>query len=260
MNTFVTSDREPAIAVDIYGKETGVPVILLHGFPDTVKTWSSLVSTLQDMDIQLIVIHMRGYTRSDIPSNNHFSLRSLAEDVMRVADNLQLAKAFVIGHDWGASTAYALAHLAPERFVAMVTLAIPPLSVTKHQLWDRLVRPHNVYLRWQSFALYLMRRRNMKHIDHLYHLWSPNWVNNKQHIDEVKTALKNPYRMQAALSYYRASLSPEDQTLFSQNPLIPITIIYGADEPLVRQRVFQIAARQPSYNVIWSIKQDTGLI
>lgn len=249
MTLLKTNDQEPTIAVDCYGPKTGTPVFLLHGFPDTVRTWTSLISSLQDLNVQLIVVHMRGYTRSGFPSDNDFSLRALAEDVLRVMNELQLSKAVVIGHDWGASTAYALASLAPERFKAMITLAIPPLSVTKYQWWDRLVRPHNVYLRWPSVAFPFMMRQNMKHIDFLYQLWSPRWKNNQSHIAHVKQALKHPDRMKAALAYYRNSLSAEDQQLFSQTPSVPIHVIYGADEPLVRQRMFQQAARQTPYHV-----------
>jgi pimeloyl-ACP methyl ester carboxylesterase len=48
----------------------------------------------------------------------------MAQDAIDLADTLKLHKFAVIGHDWGARIAYALAILIPQRVTRMATMAV----------------------------------------------------------------------------------------------------------------------------------------
>jgi len=49
------------------GPEDGVPIILLHGFPDAWFSWESQISTLTTEGFRVIAPDQRGYNRSDKP-------------------------------------------------------------------------------------------------------------------------------------------------------------------------------------------------
>src|ERR1700690_1829384 len=87
----------------------GPPVVLLHGFPDSGRLWRHQVPALVDAGFQTIVPHLPGYGRSDQPKEvEAYSIPFLAGDVIGILDHLGLARAHVVGHDWGAAVAWAM--------------------------------------------------------------------------------------------------------------------------------------------------------
>ncbi len=103
----------------------GRPVVLLHGFPDSGRLWRHQVPALAGAGFQVIVPDLRGYGRSGKPETiDAYSLPLLAGDVMAVLASLEIAQAHLVGHDWGAALAWALASLAPGSVDHLVALSV----------------------------------------------------------------------------------------------------------------------------------------
>ena len=111
----------------------GTPVIFLHGFPDLACTWNDTISGLSD-NYRCIAPYMRGYYPTDIATDENYSVKIIAEDILALCDQLGIDTFYLVGHDWGASIAYTLANLAPKRVKKLVTVAIPIASVIKPTL------------------------------------------------------------------------------------------------------------------------------
>src|ERR1700678_3510134 len=80
----------------------GRPVVLLHGFPDSGRLWRHQVPALAAAGVKVIVPDLRGYGRSGKPGAvEAYSLPLLAGDTMAVLADLGIARAHVVGHDWG---------------------------------------------------------------------------------------------------------------------------------------------------------------
>ncbi|QPC43095.1 alpha/beta hydrolase [Kaustia mangrovi] len=221
---------------------SGLPIVALHGFPDTYRTWDAMSGALSDDGYRVITVAMRGYAPSDVPSNEDYSLHRLARDVTELLDQLDIDRAVILGHDWGASTAYALAAIAPERVESLIALAIPPLSVFRSGWRERWARPHNIYLRYGRISNWWLRRNNFAEVRRLYDLWSPNWDVPDNHIETVIAALMPPERSRAAVDYYRASERDANAGRIIAPIAAPALMIYGADEPEVRQECFARAS------------------
>ncbi|HLI35846.1 MAG TPA: alpha/beta fold hydrolase [Streptosporangiaceae bacterium] len=102
----------------------GRPVVLLHGFPDSGRLWRHQVPALAQAGFQVIVPDLRGYGRSGKPGAvEAYSLPLLAGDVVAVLTSLELTRAHVVGHDWGAALAWALASFSPARVDHLVALS-----------------------------------------------------------------------------------------------------------------------------------------
>ncbi len=111
------------IEVEVTGE--GRPVVLLHGFPDSGRLWRNQVPALADAGFRVIVPDLRGYGRSDKPDDvSAYAIPFLAGDVAAVLDHLELERAHVVGHDWGAALAWAVASFAPERVDHLVALSV----------------------------------------------------------------------------------------------------------------------------------------
>jgi pimeloyl-ACP methyl ester carboxylesterase len=101
----------------------GRPVVLLHGFPDSGRLWRHQVPALAGAGFQVIVPDLRGYGRSGKPEDvEAYSLMALAGDVIAILSDLGLTRAHVVGHDWGAALAWAMASLAPTTVDPLVVL------------------------------------------------------------------------------------------------------------------------------------------
>jgi len=103
----------------------GRPVVLLHGFPDSGRLWRHQVPALAGAGFQVVVPDLRGYGRSDKPEAiEAYSLLLLAGDVMAILAELEITRAHVVGHDWGAALAWGLASLAPDTVDHLVALSV----------------------------------------------------------------------------------------------------------------------------------------
>ena len=241
--------KERVLRAEVNGVElayleegAGTPVLLLHGFPDTARTWKRALSFLANQNFRAVAVFQRGYFPSAIPADGDYSIRRLAEDALGLIDRLGAAKAVVIGHDWGALAAYAAAALAPAKIGAIVTLAIPPFLVFEDSDEERSVRPHNVYLGRGNESAAAFQKDDFAEVDHLYALWSPHWQGAREHAKGVKEAFRPEGRSRAAVDYYRVPLSENDAKAFSVKLSTPALVVYGGDEPEVRKSMFRKTA------------------
>lgn len=103
----------------------GRPAVLLHGFPDSGRLWRHQVPALAGAGFQVIVPDLRGYGRSGKPEAvDAYSLPLLAGDVLAILNDLGIARAHVVGHDWGAALAWTLATLAPDNVDHLAVLSV----------------------------------------------------------------------------------------------------------------------------------------
>ena len=121
------------IVYDSHGPADGPPVILLHGFPDSARMWRHQVAALTAAGYRVLTPDLRGYGRSGKPADvDAYNLLVIAADVTAVLDDAGVASARVVGHDWGASLAWAVAILAPDRVERVAALSVGhPASFTR---------------------------------------------------------------------------------------------------------------------------------
>ena len=114
------------IAYEADGPAGGPPVLLLHGWPDDVRTYDGVRPALHAAGFRTIVPWLRGFgpTRflsSSTPRSGQIA--AMAQDMLDFADALGLDRFRIVGHDWGARIAYFIASIARARVERMVTLS-----------------------------------------------------------------------------------------------------------------------------------------
>lgn len=222
-------------------KGEGPLVLLLHGFPDTAYTFTHALDIIAEMGFHGIAPFQRGYYPSAFSSDGDYSIRSLAEDALALIGHFKEDEAVIVGHDWGASAAYAAAALRPDAVAKLVALAIPPFRVFDDSEDERMVRPHNLYLSNGQCSADFFSHDDFAEVDQLYELWSPRWKVPKSHLQTVKEALALEGRARAAVDYYRSPISPADRERFCRPISVPALLVYGSDEPDVRRKMFSRA-------------------
>lgn len=128
MKTFPVSRHVNAngIRLAVFEQGSGPPVVLLHGFPELAWSWRHQLPALARAGYRAIAPDLRGYGASDKPASiADYSIEQLSGDVTGLLDALELPRAMIVGHDWGALLAWHLALTVPERMVGLVALNVP---------------------------------------------------------------------------------------------------------------------------------------
>ena len=102
----------------------GDPVVLLHGWPQTMREWCDLVPLLEDR--RVILPNLRGIGGS-IALGRGFSKADMATDIVSLLDALGVGACDLVGHDWGGPVAFRMACEMGERArsLAIVDVVIP---------------------------------------------------------------------------------------------------------------------------------------
>jgi pimeloyl-ACP methyl ester carboxylesterase len=120
------------LAFEDRGPKAGEPLILVHGWPDSPRTWDQVLPALHEAGYRTIAPYLRGYGLSTFrdPILGRKRKRTgqpvaFAHDVIQLADRIGSKRFHFAGHDWGARTGYALAALFPERLKSLVAISVP---------------------------------------------------------------------------------------------------------------------------------------
>lgn len=109
------------------GPRDGEPLLLLHGWPDDPRTFDKVLPALHAAGFRTYAPWLRGFGATRFRSADTMrsgEMVAIAKDMLDFADALELSRFSVVGHDWGARTAYNLACLAPERLERMACIAV----------------------------------------------------------------------------------------------------------------------------------------
>lgn len=103
----------------------GPLVVFIHGFPDFWYTWRHQLGPIAETH-SVAAMDTRGYNLSDQPAEeDRYDIGLLVDDVAAVIANEGRDSAIVIGHDWGALTAWNLAALRPDLVERLCIINMP---------------------------------------------------------------------------------------------------------------------------------------
>ena len=183
-------------------------VVLLHGFPEFWYSWRHQLVALSD-EYTVVAPDMRGYNLSDKPKDvSEYEVDNLVDDVIGLIRHFGHEQAAVIGHDWGAGVAWAVASKHPEYVWKLACLQVPPPSI-----WKKNQTLKQFFASWYMFFFQLPRL--------------PEWLLSKndyaklaislktktvkrgvfsdEDVIEYKKSWSQPGALTSSLNYYRAN-------------------------------------------------------
>jgi pimeloyl-ACP methyl ester carboxylesterase len=191
--------------------QPGAPLALcLHGFPDSAHTWRHLLPVLADLGYHAVAPFLRGYAPTQVPADGCYQLGALVADAVALHESLGGDdRAVLIGHDWGAMTAYGAIAFAPERWRRAVTLAVPPTGsmATAFLRYPQLRRSFYIFLFQTPLAEIAVSADDFAFVDGLWRDWSPGFEAAAD-AARAKDCVRDPASLAAAIGYYRAMLDP----------------------------------------------------
>jgi len=223
----------------------GAPVVLLHGWPEFVRTWKHNLPVLAE-HFDVIAPELRGFgeTESKVPRSAQGSTpQLLARDLKEFADGLGLGRFAIVSHDVGAFVAQTFALAYPERVSALFFFNCPYPGIGKR--WgDPLLFGETWYQQFhqKDFAARLVgssREACRIYFQHFLQHWSHNphafdadleaWVDN----------FLRPGNLQGGFDWYVGVSRFRRRMMVEGAPALakiaaPTRFLWGAHDPVVR--------------------------
>jgi pimeloyl-ACP methyl ester carboxylesterase len=235
------------VAYEAGGRADGLPVLLLHGWPDDIRTYDGVRPRLHGAGFRTIVPWLRGFGATRFLSAStprSGQIAAMAQDILDFADALGLTRFRIVGHDWGARIAYFLASIAPSRVDRMVTMSAG---------WDPgpwrtpgLPQARSFWYQWfmaTERGAALVRDEGIAFARFLWTTWSPpEWFDESAFATTARS-FENPDWAAITLHSYRvrwgeaepdsryADLEQRQQAVRTIS--VPTLLIHGADDRCV---------------------------
>ncbi|MAB12816.1 alpha/beta hydrolase [Parvibaculum sp.] len=117
------------MAVHEAGPKGGIPVLLVHGWPEIAYSWRHQMKALADAGYRAIAPDMRGYGNTGGPLGQDavplYDMEHLTGDLTGLLDALGIDKAIMVGHDWGGLVAWQMPLMHPSRVMANIGVNTP---------------------------------------------------------------------------------------------------------------------------------------
>ena len=136
-----------SLNVAFAGPEDAPAVILLHGFPESHRTWREVAPRLED-SFRLIMPDQRGFAGSDRPQEvEAYGTDTLIADIFALAETLGVESFALVGHDWGGAIAWPAALRGDPRLKKLAIVNAPhPLIFQKSLIEDADQRAASQYI------------------------------------------------------------------------------------------------------------------
>lgn len=110
----------------ISGPDDGIPLVALHGFPESAASWGKVTPLLTAAGYRVIAPNQRGYSAGARPEGvDAYKIEQLVADVVGLLDALGLSDAHLVGHDWGSAVAWQVAGRHPNRIRSLTAISVP---------------------------------------------------------------------------------------------------------------------------------------
>ncbi|MFT5211081.1 MAG: pimeloyl-ACP methyl ester carboxylesterase [Flavobacterium sp.] len=114
------------IELNIAEAGQGPLILFIHGFPESWYSWRHQLPAIAKEGYHCVAPDMRGYGRSDKPREvEAYNQVEVTKDIIGLISALGYETAIVVGHDWGAPTAWSCALHYPQKVSAVVALSVP---------------------------------------------------------------------------------------------------------------------------------------
>ena len=176
---------------------------MIHGFPDFWYSWRAQMPELSK-HFHVVAIDQRGYNLSGQPDGvENYTTNKLVGDVVAVVKHFGVAKAVIVGHDWGGLVAWTFAMTHPELTDRLVVLNLPhPRGLLRELATNEQQQKNSQYA------------RNFQKPDAAKHVsleFLTGWVKDPEARKVYLAAFKRS-SLEGMLNYYKANYPriPED--------------------------------------------------
>jgi pimeloyl-ACP methyl ester carboxylesterase len=210
------------------GPSDGEPVLLLHGFPETKRSFRHQVAALADAGYRAVAVDQRGISPRARPAGvEAYQSHRLTADVLRIADALGAPRFHLVGHDFGAVVGWQVAARHGDRLASYSSLSVGhPLAYV-----EALADPDGDQLARSGYFDWFVKPETAEELgsyDRLHALYLAAGLGEDDAV-AYATHLGSPEAIGAGLNWYRAS--GVDQITGLSPVTTPVLFIWSTEDP-----------------------------
>jgi pimeloyl-ACP methyl ester carboxylesterase len=218
----------------------GPPVLLLHGFPDSLRLWRNVAPLLAAAGFHVVAPDQRGCGDSGAPvGRQHYRMDRLVADMAGLVRTLGIREpVHVMGHDWGAVVAWCMAVTRPEIVSSAVAISVGhPREYALAGLEQKRKGLYTIGWQFPVLAERWLAANDWARMRH--------WLRQHPDPDSCLRNLARPGRLTAGLNWYRANLLP----MLAQ-PLpdctVPMLGVWGSEDHCLAEDQMSRSGRRAS--------------
>lgn len=228
-----------AFTVDVAGPPNGVPVLLLHGFPETRRMWRHQLEALGRRGYRAVAPDQRGYSAGARPAAvEAYASEQLIADALGLMDAFGAPRFHLIGHDWGGQIAWLIAAGHADRVRSLGVFSRPHPAAFARALQEDTAqaersRHHRAFR--EDDAVARMRAANLKPLREALERQGVPPADAAVYLD----ALMEPGAIEGAMNWYRATGIAAAAT-----PAVgaPTLYVWGEADATVGRRAAELTA------------------
>ncbi len=218
-------------------------VILLHGFPDTSEIWAAITPKLVAAGFRIIAPDLRGFGETDMAARTaDYEINAGAiPDILKIMDILNIPRAHIVGHDFGAPVAWSLAAQYPKKFATLAALCVGHPRAYLH------AGPQQLKMSWYILFHQLLGVCEASYRFNDWMFMRRHWAAHPD-IDGAIANLKRPGRLTAGLDWYRSNLSiarmirpPKWGAVGEETVRIPTLGLWGDGEKYLTEKQMKLS-------------------
>jgi pimeloyl-ACP methyl ester carboxylesterase len=232
----------------------GMPLLLIHGWPETKRIWYRNIDALAAAGFEVIVPDLRGFGDTDVPADGHFDLAAHARDLHELVSNvLGHQRVVVAGGDLGGAVLQDLGMRFPG-FIARQVIFNAPLPFLRDEhrgLRTRTVREATDYfLRQGTGADSLLaelataeQRRDYVASFYGHRFWASPGSFSSAAVEFMCAPFADPAKLRAGWGNYESAMGTRplsEPPYWGKNP-IPTLILFGPDDHVIYPDFDQMA-------------------
>ncbi|MHC6591570.1 alpha/beta fold hydrolase [Arthrobacter sp. C152] len=215
----------------------GEPLFLLHGVPKTSYHWRRVIPLLTPY-YTVIAPDLRGLGDSEHPQGG-FDMKNMAEDIAQLATHLGYETFYLVGEDWGASTAYQVAAQYPQRVKKLVyqEMILPGFGLedysflTKENVSTYVWLWHINFYNVPDFPELLITGKEREYFNYFikHETHNPQAIT-PDALDEYVRCYSSPGGLRSMFAIYRATLEDAEQNFEAAKTKLTMPVLAVGSE------------------------------
>lgn len=238
-------DAGDGVSINLVTAGAGPPVLLLHGFPQSLAMWARVAPALAER-YSVVCADLRGYGDSAKPrcaaDNANYSFRAMAADQVAVMEALGHDRFHMVGHDRGARTGHRMALDHPDRVLSLTLMDIAPTWSLFREISHESAQ---AYWHWQFLAQPAAFTDRMIGLDpdFFYETCLVGWGKSALgdydagQLAEYRRCWRDPEMIHGSCADYRAAATVDlalDEADLGRRVECPALMLYGGDGVMAR--------------------------
>ena len=190
------------VTLNVLDKGEGLPVLLIHGFPDSNYLWRHQIQALTKAGYRVIAPDLRGFGLSDRPEGvEQYLIPETIADIAAILDEVGVKeKAALVGHDWGAVICWGVIDRMPERFSCFFPMSVGPAQtyVNCTDIRQKEMSWYILYFQMQGLPEQTLTANDWR----LFR----EWVRHHHEVDHWLEDLSREGALTSGLNWYRANM------------------------------------------------------